>query len=337
MQQMSFFSDPMPPASPKVVNFSNDYKKDYSFNFDETIKKIKDIQKSTAKDFIKIIEIGKLLNKTRINKPNLQQSNITKEGIFDSYLSFWEYISKYTKISIHDSFEYIRAYEITSLLTSQNFPLLPSVISHIRELESYSDNQIIELWEYLNLNYSKVTVACIKESFNHIRKNNQLELITTINTHASYFEYLSEMYKRQYFDLKIKNQENTSNKEFNDLKIKYSILEIELNSFENLIKGKDSEIRILKSKVWLLETELNILKEKGYSFGSNSKNDSNSIYFQSLGLKSDSTQSDIKSAYRKLSKIYHPDSNRNESPERQKAFENNFKLINDAYNKLFKS
>lgn len=176
-------------------------------------------------------------------------------------------------------------------------------------------------------------MACIEESINNLRKKNQLERITTINTHASYFEYLSKMYKRQYWDLKIKNQE-TSLHGFNDLKDKYNNLVRDFNNQKASISKKDSEISIFKSKIWLLETELNLLKLQGYSFGSNSKNDSKSIYLQFLGLKSDSTQDDIKSAYRKLSKIYHPDENRNESPERKKAFENNFKLINDAYNKL---
>lgn len=332
MQQMSFFSEDIPAPAPKIVNFSKVHKRDYSFNFDETIKKIKDIQKSTAKDFNKIIEIGKLLNRTRINKPTIQKSDITKDGIFDLYLVFWEYVEKYTNLPIQNSFEYIRAYEINTLLTSQKFPLLPSVISHIRELERYSDNQIIEIWEYLNLNYSKVTVACIKESINNLRKNNQLELITNINTHASYFEYLSELYKRQYFDLKIMNQSNASLQEFNDLKDKYNSLVRDFNYQKSISSKKDSELSSFKSKILFLEMELNLLRSKSYDY-----NDNDLIYLQVLGLNSDSTKNDIKTAYRKLSNIYHPDKNINESPERKVIFENNFKLIQNAYNYLKES
>lgn len=326
---MSFFTEDIKEPTPKVVKFSKINKKDYSFNFDDTIKKIKNIQKSTAKDFNKIIEIGKLLNRTRINKPTILKSDITKDGIFDLYLVFWEYIEKYTELPIQNSFEYIRAYEINTLLTSQNFSLLPSVISHIRELERYSDNQIIEIWQYLNLNYSKVTVACIKESVNHIRKNNQLELITTINTHASYFEYLAEMYKRQYFDLKIKNQENTILNEYNELKETYNSLVRDFKYQKNINSKKDIELSIYKNKISILEMELNSLRFKSYDY-----TDNDLIYLQVLGLNSDSTKKDIKTAYRKLSNVYHPDKNINESPERKVIFENNFKLIQNAYNYL---
>ena len=51
-------------------------------------------------------------------------------------------------------------------------------------------------------------------------------------------------------------------------------------------------------------------------------------YYQILGVKKDSTDSEIKSAYRKLARKYHPDINKTKEAEAK------FKDINEAYEVL---
>ena len=52
-------------------------------------------------------------------------------------------------------------------------------------------------------------------------------------------------------------------------------------------------------------------------------------YYEILGVKKEATQDQIKKAYRKLAKTYHPDAN----PGNKKA-EEKFKEINEAYEVL---
>lgn len=51
-------------------------------------------------------------------------------------------------------------------------------------------------------------------------------------------------------------------------------------------------------------------------------------YYKVLGVSQDANEEDIKSAYRKLARVYHPD--KNDSPEAQDKFMN----IRDAYEVL---
>jgi len=52
-------------------------------------------------------------------------------------------------------------------------------------------------------------------------------------------------------------------------------------------------------------------------------------YYKVLGLKQDATKSDIKKAYRKLARKYHPDLNPNDSEAQKK-----FQQINEAHEVL---
>ena len=51
-------------------------------------------------------------------------------------------------------------------------------------------------------------------------------------------------------------------------------------------------------------------------------------YYEILGVKKDATEAEIKSAYRKLARKYHPDVNK------EKGAEEKFKDINEAYEVL---
>ena len=53
-------------------------------------------------------------------------------------------------------------------------------------------------------------------------------------------------------------------------------------------------------------------------------------YYEILNIKEDATDEEIKKAYRKLSKEYHPDTNKDKSEEEQKEAEDMFRLITKA-------
>ncbi len=53
-------------------------------------------------------------------------------------------------------------------------------------------------------------------------------------------------------------------------------------------------------------------------------------YYEILNIKEDATDEEIKKAYRKLSKEYHPDTSKYKSEEEQKEAEDMFRLITKA-------
>lgn len=53
-------------------------------------------------------------------------------------------------------------------------------------------------------------------------------------------------------------------------------------------------------------------------------------YYEILNIKEDAIDEEIKKAYRKLSKEYHPDTNKDKSEEEQKEAEDMFRLITKA-------
>lgn len=57
-------------------------------------------------------------------------------------------------------------------------------------------------------------------------------------------------------------------------------------------------------------------------------------YYEVLGVAKNASQSDIKSAYRKLAIKYHPDKHVNDTPEEKKAAEEKFKEAAEAYDVL---
>ena len=60
-------------------------------------------------------------------------------------------------------------------------------------------------------------------------------------------------------------------------------------------------------------------------------------YFKILGLESNASASDIKSAFRKMAMKYHPDKNQHETSETKKLYTKKFQEITDAYVCLSKS
>ena len=59
-------------------------------------------------------------------------------------------------------------------------------------------------------------------------------------------------------------------------------------------------------------------------------------YYQILGVSKDASADDIKSAFRKLAMKYHPDRYAGQGASAQKQAEENFKLINNAYERIKK-
>lgn len=57
-------------------------------------------------------------------------------------------------------------------------------------------------------------------------------------------------------------------------------------------------------------------------------------YYQILGLNQNATEHEIKSAYRKKANQYHPDKHVNKTPEEQRAAQEQFVMIQEAYDTL---
>jgi molecular chaperone DnaJ len=57
-------------------------------------------------------------------------------------------------------------------------------------------------------------------------------------------------------------------------------------------------------------------------------------YYEILGVKKDASEAELKSAYRKLSKQWHPDLQQGKSDAEKKEAEEKFKELNEAYDCL---
>ena len=57
--------------------------------------------------------------------------------------------------------------------------------------------------------------------------------------------------------------------------------------------------------------------------------------YKILGVAPTASEDEIKKAYRKLSRLYHPDSNMNKSELEKKAAEEKFKAVQAAYEAIF--
>lgn len=57
-------------------------------------------------------------------------------------------------------------------------------------------------------------------------------------------------------------------------------------------------------------------------------------YYQSLEVERDADEKAIKTAYRKLANVWHPDKHQGEDEEKQKAAEEKFKKLAEAYSVL---
>ncbi len=80
-------------------------------------------------------------------------------------------------------------------------------------------------------------------------------------------------------------------------------------------------------------------RERGnYSYEGSNSYDSNApslkSAYETLGIKEDATNEELKNAYRKLVKKYHPDRYANESADAQAEAETKFKEVQAAYDKI---
>ena len=131
------------PANKKIIDIKT---KDYQFNFDFAISKIKALTKTYKKSFSDVLEIGKHLYNIKYYKPYIKDKH-------DFRVTFWEYIEDKTDLNFNFAYEHIRSFEIFELLKEQDFLILPTAITHIKDIYNYSDNQIIEIWQILNTKF----------------------------------------------------------------------------------------------------------------------------------------------------------------------------------------
>ena len=346
MQQLDIFSfdnesienkkapAPAEKESKKIIDIKT---KDYQFNFDFAISKIKALTKTYKKSFSDVLEIGKHLYNIKYYKPYIKDKH-------DFRVTFWEYIEDKINLDFNFAYEHIRSFEIFELLKEKDFLILPTAITHIKDIYNYSDNQIIEIWQILNTKFEKVTSKVIKEIKEQIRLKKRLEYISNTNTFSSYNEFLGLYYKKQFYDLKMKNQFNYSNRlsynlndSYNDLMEKYNLLvrsSNENNNFKIQFENLSSQSRLKDIEITLLKIENTELKNNKSSYSSYNFTNNSDVYLKVLNLKQGYSQKELKESYKKLSKIYHPDINRNENDNRKISFENTFKLINEAYENL---
>lgn len=101
-------------------------------------------------------------------------------------------------------------------------------------------------------------------------------------------------------------------------------------------KPSDNQNKILDDIVSIFNisatTYTNLINEFRSEYVEKSKDN----YYKILGISEGSSKEDIKAAYRKLSKLYHPDvyASKNLPPEIIKEFEDKLAKINEAYNAL---
>lgn len=320
MQQLSFFSfDNESIENKKAPKKSNvnvsvnkkiidiktkDYKvnsqvKASKFDFESTMNRVNELHKISSNlskngyyNFKSDLELGKLLNDLFLHKPYIYKD--------EKKVIFWEYLD----IDYDSSYGYIQFFHIYNLLKINGFKLLPNDMEHIYLIDTYSDYQIIEIWEHLTSNYKKITEKNIKDTIKLLEKTKDLQTLKSFDINYSYIKYQSNVIQENTFDM--------------------------FQHYKDEIKSKDNKINELKEYNSTLNSFILRLE---YHNKNNAKNN-NDVYLKILNLKSDYSQQELKESYKKLSKIYHPDINRNEQDNRKISFENNFKLINEAYENL---
>lgn len=363
MQQLSFFSfdneseENKKSTKKSKVNVSVNKKiidiktKDYKvnskvkapkFDFESTMNRVNELEKIISENsnkgfsvFKYNLELGKLLNDLFLHKPYIYKD--------EKKVTFWDYL----EIDYYSIYGYIKSFHIYNLLKTNSFKLLPNDREHIYLIDTYSDSQIIEIWEHLTINYKKITEKNISDTIKSLEKTKELETIEYIDINYSYAQYKSNVIQFNSFDMmKYYQDENkTLSNELYQLKQEKNEIEIQFSNhlrsaMENLYKKNDDkeslrdEIRNLQYKNNELRLELHLLKAKNL-YSNNSVNYTD-IYLKVLNLKSDYTQKDLKDSYNNHIKIYHPDKNVKEEDNRKISFENHFKLVKEAHDYLKK-
>ena len=322
MQQLSFFSfdnesieNKKAPKKSKV-NLSVNKKiidiktKDYKvnskvkapkFDFESTMNQVNKLHEISLKNsrqdihfFKSDLELGRLLTDLFLHKPYIYKD--------EKKVIFWEYLD----IDYDSSYGYMQSFHIYNLLKINGFKLLPNDREHIYLIEDYSDSQIIEIWEHLTINYKKVTEKNILETIKSLEKTKELQTLKSFDINYSYTKYQSNVFQENSFNM--------------------------FQHYQDEIKSKDNKISELEKENKKLNIDVielyNCSLSKFLSF------DKKKILLDILILKSDYTEQELKESYKKLSKIFHPDKNLNESEERKKVFQHQFTLISNAYNFL---
>ncbi len=361
MQQLSFFpfdnesieNKKAPKKSSVSVNKkiidikTKNYKvniqvKSPKFDFESTLNQVNELEKIISENsnkginnFKSDLEIGKLLTDLFLHKPHIFKD---KEK-----LTFWDYLD----IDYCSIYGYMQSFHIYNLLKINGFKLLPNYNEHIYLIDTYSDSQIIEIWQHLTSNYKKVTEKNISDTIKSLEKTKELQTLESTNINYSYAKYKGFVIQENSFNMiKYHEKENkTLSNELYQLKQEKNEIEIQFSNhlrsaMENLYKKNDDkeslrdEIRNLQYKNNELRLELHLLKAKNL-YSNNSVNYTD-IYLKVLNLKDDYTQQELKESYNNHIKIYHPDKNVKEEDNRKISFENHFKLVKEAHDYLKK-
>lgn len=325
MQQLSFFpfdnesienkkstkkSNVNVSVNKKIIDIkTKDYKvnskvKASKFDFESTMNRVNELIKISSNlskngyyNFKSDLELGKLLNDLFLHKPYLYKD--------EKKVIFWEYLD----IDYDSNYGYIQFFHIYNLLKTNGFKLLPNDMEHIYLIDTYSDLQIIEIWEHLIINYKKITEKNISDTIKSLEKTKELQTLKSFDINYSYIKYQSNVIQENNFDM--------------------------FQHYKDEIKSKDNKISDLKQSNSILRSLL-LNSNSGFNNKNNNEKDYTDFYLKVLNLKSDYTQKDLKDSYNNHIKIYHPDKNIKEEDNRKISFENHFKLVKEAHDYLKK-
>ena len=225
MQQLSFFSfdneseENKKSTKKSKVNVSVNKKiidiktKDYKvnskvkapkFDFESTMNRVNELEKIISENsnkginnFKSDLEIGKLLTDLFLHKPHIFKD---KEK-----LTFWDYLD----IDYCSIYGYMQSFHIYNLLKINGFKLLPNYNEHIYLIDTYSDSQIIEIWQHLTSNYKKVTEKNISDTIKSLEKTKELQTLESTNINYSYAKYKGFVIQENSFNM-IKYHEKDS-------------------------------------------------------------------------------------------------------------------------------
>lgn len=215
-----------------------------------------------------------------------------------------------------------------------NVLLLAGIL--IKDDEIISEQELKKVKQYLDKNLSKRKSHKYFTQFkNNI--NNNLDLYYLINETNVNETFISS------FNRLIRVEKTTITNKSNKIKWMHFLISVatsdriltnkELDILDKIREGwelpKKTFNSILAMFNYYTEEDLNRQKQvKTYTQNSYKK------YYLILEIEENATESEIKTAYRKLASLYHPDKNLKASPEELELTKQKFQAIQEAYEKI---